>query len=32
LQDAIDQNAYVKMNPLNYRGSNYIIVDPFKEL
>ena len=31
LQDAIDQNAYVKMSPINYRGSNYIIVDPFMD-
>jgi len=31
LQDAINQNAYVKMNPINYRGSNYIIADPFMD-
>ena len=31
LQDAIDQNAYVKMNPVNSRGSDYIIADPFMD-
>jgi cell wall-associated NlpC family hydrolase len=30
LQDAIIQNAFVKMRPLGYRGINYVIVDPFK--
>jgi cell wall-associated NlpC family hydrolase len=29
-QAAIEQNAFVKMRPLDYRGSNYKIVDPFK--
>lgn len=29
-QAAIDQNAVVKIRPLNYRGMNYKIVDPFK--
>lgn len=28
-QAAIDQNAFVKMRPLGYRGPNYKIVDPF---
>jgi len=29
IQDAIKHNAFVKMRPLNYRGSNYKICDPF---
>ena len=29
-QAAIDQNAYVKLRPINYRGQGYKIVDPFK--
>jgi len=28
-QDAVDQNAFVKMRPLGYRGAKYRIVDPF---
>lgn len=28
-QAAIDQNAFVKMRPVGYRGPNYKIVDPF---
>jgi len=28
-QAAVDQNAFVKMRPLGYRGSNFKIVDPF---
>ena len=31
-EDAIKQNAFVKMRPLRYRGSNFKIVDPFKEI
>lgn len=30
LGQAIKQNAFVKMSPLNYRGPKYTIVDPFK--
>lgn len=30
-EDAIRDNAYVKRNDIDYRGSNYKIVDPFKE-
>jgi len=30
VEDAIRQNAFVKMRPVNYRGVNYKIVDPFK--
>lgn len=30
IQDAINQNAFVKMRPLHYRGENFKIVDPFK--
>lgn len=30
--DAIKQNAFVKMRPLRYRGSNFKIVDPFREI
>ena len=29
IQDAIKHNAFVKMRPLNYRGSNFKICDPF---
>ena len=29
LENAIAQNAYIKMRPLGYRGSNYVICDPF---
>jgi len=29
IQDAIKHNAFVKMRPLNYRGMNYKICDPF---
>ena len=29
IQDAIKHNAFVKMRPINYRGSNYKICDPF---
>jgi len=28
-QAAVDQNAFVKMRPLGYRGSNYKIIDHF---
>jgi len=31
IKDAIKYNAFVKMRPLEYRGANYKIVDPFKE-
>ena len=27
--DAIQHNAYIKKNPIGYRGENYKIVDPF---
>ena len=30
ISDAIKHNAFVKMRPLNYRGLNYKICDPFK--
>ena len=30
--DAIKQNAYIKIRPVNYRGQGYVIVDPFKEI
>jgi cell wall-associated NlpC family hydrolase len=30
LEAAIDRNAFIKQRPLSYRGSNYLIVDPFK--
>jgi len=30
-EDAIRHNAFVKMRPLNYRGSDYKVVDPFKK-
>lgn len=29
-EDAIRHNAFVKMRPLDYRGTDYKIVDPFK--
>ena len=29
LKKAIKHNAFVKMNPLNYRGLNYKIINPF---
>lgn len=29
ISDAIKHNAFVKMRPLNYRGLNYKICDPF---
>lgn len=32
IEDAINQNAFVKMRPLRYRGQNFKIVDPFKEI
>jgi cell wall-associated NlpC family hydrolase len=32
VEDAIKQNAFVKMRPLRYRGINFKIVDPFKEI
>jgi len=32
LEDAIRQNAFVKMRPVEYRGGNYKIIDPFKEV
>ena len=31
IQDAIKHNAFVKMRPLNYRGSNFKICDPFAQ-
>lgn len=30
IDDAISQNAFVKMRPIGYRGSGFKIVDPFK--
>jgi len=30
IADAIEQNAFIKMRPLSYRGDRYLIVDPFK--
>lgn len=32
LQDAVEQNAFVKIRPVGYRGQGYRIVDPFKVL
>jgi len=32
LADAIRQNAFIKMRPLRYRGDNFKIIDPFKEM
>jgi len=29
-EDAIRENAYIKMDPLTYRGTNFKIMDPFK--
>lgn len=29
-EDAIRHNAFIKMRPLGYRGTNYVICDPFK--
>ena len=29
ISDAIKHNAFVKMRPLNYRGTNFKICDPF---
>lgn len=29
IADAVKHNAFVKMRPLNYRGSNFKICDPF---
>jgi len=26
---AIQHNAYIKKNPINYRGKNYVVCDPF---
>lgn len=30
IADAIEHNAFVKQRPLSYRGSNFLIIDPFK--
>jgi cell wall-associated NlpC family hydrolase len=30
--DAIKQNAFIKQRPIGYRGQDYVVVDPFKEL
>ena len=30
IKDAIRDNAYVRIRPLNYRGGNYKIIDPVK--
>lgn len=30
IADAIKHNAFVKMRPVIYRGSNYVICDPFE--
>lgn len=32
LERAIKQNAFIKIRPFNYRGSNYKIVDPFASI
>lgn len=32
IADAIKQNAFVKMRPIDYRGGNYKICDPFMKL
>jgi len=32
IDDAIEQNAFVRMRPLGYRGSSYKIADPFLEV
>ena len=32
IADAIRDNAYIKMNKLNYRGDQYKIIDPTKGL
>lgn len=32
LEDAVSHNAYVKLRPVSYRGDDYLIVDPFKEI
>lgn len=32
IEAAIAQNAYVKIRPIGYRGDDYMIVDPFKEI
>ena len=32
VEDAIKQNAFIKMRPLNYRKGTPVIVDPFKEM
>jgi hypothetical protein len=29
---AIKYNAFVKMRPVDYRGENYKVIDPFKEI
>lgn len=29
LEDAIRLNAFVKLNHIDYRGENYVMVDPF---
>jgi len=29
-EEAARQNAFIKIRPLNYRGENYVILDPFK--
>ena len=29
LDDAVRENAFIKMNPINYRGGQYYICDPF---
>lgn len=31
LADAIKHNAFIKPRPIDYRGSNFKVVDPFKE-
>lgn len=32
IEDAIKQNAFIKVRPVNYRGQGYVIVDPFKTI
>jgi len=31
-EDAASQNAFIKIRPLEYRGSHYVILDPFKDI
>ena len=31
IADAIKHDAFIKQRPLNYRGADYIILDPFTD-